>query len=152
MTVPDPQSKADVDPNFEKQLRKLKEDSKANGDAIQQNEQMTWFRPEGWNGDVFDHDGMHEPFDRKKANEDFVKAISDPNAPGTSGDLIATTTQIDYLACLERAFRVRHAMPAPRLLLHAAGAMKGNGDDTGVYSLCGIEYVRRLVAEAKQGG
>jgi hypothetical protein len=152
VTAPDPKSKSDVDPNFEKQLRQLKEDSKANGDAVQQNEQVGWFRPDGWNGDVFDYDGMHEPFDRKKANADFVAAISNPDAPGTSGDLIATTTQIDYLACLERAFRVRHAMPVPRLLLHAAGTMKGNGTDKGVFMLCGVEYVRRLVSEAKQGG
>lgn len=152
MSTPTPQSKSDVDPNFEKQLRKLKTDSQTNGDALQQNEQTQWFRPEGWNGDVWDYDGMHEPFDRQKANSDFVQAIANPNSPGTSGDLIVATTQIDYLACLERAFRVRHAMPAPRLMMHAAGTMKGNGNDQGVFSLCGIEYIRRLVREAKQGG
>lgn len=152
MNVPEPQSKADVDPNFETALRSMKEDSKTNGDAIQKNEQGCWFRPEGWNGDVFDYDGMKAPFDRQTANAQFVQAISDPDSPGTTGDLIATATQIDYLACLERAFRVRHAMPVPRLMLHAAGTMKGHGHDKGVYSLCGIEYVRRLVAEAKQGG
>lgn len=152
MNVPDPKSKVDVDPNFERQLRQLKTDSGANGDALQANGQGQWFRPDGWNGDVFDYDGMSVPFDRSKANEDFVAAISNPDSPGTTGDMIAATTQIDYLACMERAFRVRHAMPFPRMMLHAAGAMKGNGSDQGVFMLCGVEYVRRLVAEAKQGG
>jgi hypothetical protein len=150
--LPTPKSVADVDPNFERQLRALKADSKANGDAIRQNDATRWFRPAGWDGDVFDYAGIARAFNRDAANEMVVRAISDAEAPGTSGDLIAATTQIDYLACLERAFRVRHAMPVPRLLLHAAGTMKGNGTDKGVFMLCGVEYVRRLVAEAKQGG
>jgi len=116
------------------------------------NGQTGWFTPVGWNGDVFDYDGMHTPFNRDKANQEFTDAIANPNAPGVVGDMIVTTTQIEYLACLERAFRMRHAMPLPRLLLHAAGAARGNGDDKGVYSLCGLEYVRRLVKETKQGG
>jgi len=150
--APTPRSVADVDPNFEKQLRALKADSKANGDALRANTAPRWFRPDGWGGDVFDYAGIAAAFNRDAANDMVVKAVSDAEAPGTTGDLVAATTQIDYLACLERAFRVRHAMPGPRLLLHAAGTLQGAGHDKGVYSLCGVEYVRRLVAEAKQGG
>ncbi len=152
MNVPNAKSKADVDPNFEKQLRRLKEDARANGDALAAGGQTRWARPVGFDGDVFDYDGMHTAFTRDKANQDFVAAVANPDSPGVSGDLVTTTTQIDYLACLERAYRMRHAGGMPRLLLHGAGAMKGAGSDQGVYTLCGVEFVRRLVAEAKQGG
>lgn len=152
MSAPVPRSVADVDPNFETQLRALKEDSKANGDALLEGGQGRWFRPAGWAGGVFDYEAIGRAYNRDAANEMVVRAVSDAEAPGTTGDLVAAATQIDYLACLERAFYVRHAMPGPRLLLHAAGTLRGAGDDKGVYSLCGIEYVRRLVAEAKQGG
>lgn len=152
MSTPTPRSVGDVDPNFERQLRALKADSKANGDALFEAGQGRWFRPDGWAGDVFDYEAIGEAFNRDVANAVVVEAVSNPEAPGTTGDLVAATTQIDYLACLERAFRVRHATPGPRLLLHAAGSLRGAGHDKGVFSLCGIEYVRRLVAEAKQGG
>lgn len=150
--APTPRSVADVDPNFERQLRALKEDARRNGDALRQNTPTRWFRPEDFAGDVFDYAAVHRAFNRDAANDMVVRAISDAEAPGTTGDLIAAATQIDYLACLERAFHVRHGMTGPRLLLHAAGTLAGAGQDKGVYSLCGVEYVRRLVAEAKQGG
>ena len=76
MNVPDPKSKADVDPNFEKQVRALKTGDKDNGEAVATGGQVAWFRPEGWNGDVFDYDGMHTPFDRQAANQQFVQSIS----------------------------------------------------------------------------
>lgn len=150
--LPTPRSVADVDPNFERQLRALRDDSRHNGAALRANTAPRWFRPAGWAGDVFDYEAMGRAYNRDAANDMVVRAVSDAEAPGTTGDLVAAVTQSDYLACLERAFRVRHAMPGPRLLLHAAGSLQGAGHEKGVYSLCGVEYVRRLVAEAKQGG
>src|SRR5262245_1755874 len=150
--TPPPRSRADVDPNFESQLRHLAESAKADAEAVKAGGQPKWDMPllYEWSGELTGWEGRAQPFDRSKANQWFVDAVADNNKSGTVGDLAVTTTQIDYLACMERAFRMRHAMPRNRCLAHAAARRGGHGDpDFGVFAVCGIEYVRRLVKVAK---
>ena len=150
MAAPKPQSKANMDPNFEKQLRKLKKGAKDKAEKLKKAGQVKHDRPENWNGDPFDYEGMKEPFKRDKANDDLVAAISDQNSPGTSGDVVAASVMINQLATLERAFRVRHTLRRCRATAQAAGRQQGQGDDKGPYIQLGVEYVRALLKQAKK--
>lgn len=143
-----PVSKADMDPNFEKRLRDMKEAAKKEYNQRKKGQQVKWLRPENWAGDVTDPETFKEPFERTKANDDFEAAIKDAKSPGTVGDLIATTTMIDYLSVMERAFRSRHLLQRPRAMAHALGRKKGHGAQTGPF-IQGIEYLRTILKQAK---
>src|SRR4051812_37526995 len=108
MPTPKPHSTVSMDPNFEKRLRDLQQHAQEEYDERSVGGQVKWFRPEGWSGDLTDLEAMSEPFSREKSNQGCVDALKDPKKPGTTGDVVAATTMIDYLATLERAFRVRH--------------------------------------------
>lgn len=146
----EPKSKADMDPNFEKRFRDLKLhalDQHAQGKS---GGQIRQFRPDGWNGDPFDVEGLSEPFKRDKANDDLVAAISNGDAPGTTGDVVACSVMINQLSVMERAFRVRHTMRRCRAQAHQLGRQRGHGDDKGPFVQLGIEYVRSLLKQAKK--
>lgn len=151
MASVNPSSVANMDPQFETQLRSLRTQAQAEASQGRQGDQVQWLIPDrnGWNGDLFDWQGMAKPFDRSQANQDFVQATSDPQNPGNVGDLIVTTTQIDYLAVMERAFRMRHTMRRPRAMAHALGRKAGHGNDAGTFSQCGLEYVRGILKQSK---
>jgi hypothetical protein len=146
--VPTPVSKASVDPNYENRLRDLKTAAAAEAAARSRGEPVAWDRPAGWNGDVFDFAGFAPPYAADKATADYLAAVSDPASPGTPGDVVATTTMLDYLAVMERAFRVRH-MTRPRAVAHAIGRKAGHGSDTGPIVQAGLESVRRTLRQAK---
>jgi len=145
------QAKADVDPNFETQVKELQQQNQQLVPEALKGAQPKWLMPkkEGWSGDLFDWEGMHKAFNRDKSNEDFKKAIEDAKSPGTTGDLAVTTTQIDILAVMERAFRARHTMGRPRAFAHAMARRKGHGNDKGPLVQCQLEYVRGLVKESR---
>lgn len=148
MTV---RSRVDVDPVFEKQINALRQAFQKAAEAVLEGKQPGWMTPEklGWDGDLSNLVGMALMFDRSTATNQFVEAVSDPTNPGTSADLIAATTMIDWLACMERAFRNRHTMPRNRAMLHAANRMRGHGSENGALVTSGLEYLRRLIASAK---
>lgn len=145
------QAKADVDPNFETQVKELQSQNKDLVDPALTGGQTKWLMPRDadWSGDLFDWDGMHKPFNRDASNQAFRDAIKDAKSPGTTGDLVVTTTQIDILAIMERAFRSRHTMSRPRAFAHAMGRRKGHGSDKGPLVQCQLEFVRGLVKESR---
>lgn len=149
MTV---RSRVDVDPVFEKQIKALQQAFKTAAEAVLEGKQPGWMTPEklGWDGDLSNLVGMALMFDRSTATNQFAEAISDPAEPGTTADLIAATTMIDWLACMERAYRSRHTMPRNRAMLHAANRMSGHGNDNGALVVSCLEYLRRIVAGAKR--
>jgi hypothetical protein len=147
--VPKPESKVDVDPNFEKRLRDLKDSAASAAEALVEGGPVTWFRPQGWNGDPFDYPGLAAPFNRDKANQGFVDAVKDPQKPGTTADLVAATAMIDELACLERSFKLRHTLRRTRATAHVAGRLKGHGSDTGPIVQLGLEFVRGVIKQGK---
>lgn len=149
MAAAKPSAKADMDPKFEKRLRQLKDDAKEEYNKRKVGEQVKWFRPPEWEGDLFDFEGMSEPFNREKANDDYVKAVENAEAPGTTGDIIVTTTMIDELAMMEAAFRSRHTMRRPRAVAHMLARKRGQGDDKGPFIQLGIEYVRGLLEQSR---
>jgi hypothetical protein len=104
---------------------------------------------EGWSGDLFDWDGMSEPFSRKQSNQWFLKAIDNAQAPGVSGDIVLTTTQVDYLACMERAFRARYTNSFPRVMAHTLGRRRGHGDEKNSLYIVGVlQYARGITQQS----
>lgn len=150
MPAPTPQSKATMDPNYEKQLRKRKTDARAEYEGKKAGGRAKWDRPVGWSGDPFDLEGLHTPHSRDQANENLVDAMKDAAAPGTTGDVVACSTMINRLSTMERAFKVRHTLRRVRATAHVLGRKKGHGDDRGPYIQLGVEYVRELLRQAKK--
>jgi len=145
-----PRSVADMDPNFEGRLRDLKEHAKEQSVALGKTEQRRIFVPRTWDGDPFSYETMSKPFERTKANEDLVKAISRQESPGTTGDVVACSTMINQLSVMERSFRVRHTLRRCRGSAHALGRTTGHGSDSGPFIQLGVEYVRALLRQAKK--
>ena len=145
---------ADVDPVFQKQLKTLQTQAAAEADARLTGSQTQWMMPEKyeWSGDLTAIEDLSKPFSRKYSNDKALDAIKDPSKPGTVGDLIVTSTQIDYLAVMERAFRVRHGSGRIRMLLQANARRQGQGQDGGSLVQCPLEYVRALVKQSKDAG
>ena len=105
-----------------------------------------------WLGDLFDIEGMSDPFNRDEANEMFVEATKDGENSGVTGDLGSTTLQVDYLACMERAFRSRHTMRRPRTMAHMTGRRKGHGNERGVLTQMNLEFVRNMIKQSRSEG
>lgn len=152
MSTTQEQRKADIDPNFDKQLNNLQKLAKDEAEKRVKGNQVKWMLPEkgDWDGDLFNWDDMlKKGFNRDKANEDFVKATQDKQSPGVTGDLIITTTQIDYLAIMGRAFAARHTMSFNRAVALASGRKKGHGDPSlGLFKKGIFEYVRALIKQS----
>lgn len=103
--------------------------------------------PTGWDGDLFNLEGISQAFSRDELDEDFLKVI-DPANPGVIGDLVSISLQGDWLATMERAFRARHQTPV-RAWMHAAGRRKGHGHNAGVINQGLLRYVENLLQAAK---
>ncbi len=142
--------KADIDPNFKDQISSRKEDAQKEGENRILGKQVEVMAPKlgDWDGDLFDYAGINTAFKRKKANEDFVKATSDATSPGVTGDLIATTLQVDYLAIMGRAYLARHTMSFPRAVAHQSGRKIGQGTDKGSFGQSALEFIRQIVKQS----
>ncbi len=150
MPTPTPVSKADMDPVFEKRFRELQQHAQTEYTQRRTGGQVKWDRPIDWNGNPFDFEGMHlPPFSREKANADYLKAVQNPDAPGTTGDVVATLTMIDVLAIMERAFRVRYTMRRPRGVAQLLGRKRGQGDAKGAFIESYVEYLRAVLEQSK---
>lgn len=149
MPTPKPTAKADIDPKYEKILRAIKEHAQSEADQRRKGEGVRWFRPTDFTGGEFDFGAMSAPFSRQKANDDYKKSVQDASAPGVSGDIVATTTMIDCLSVMERAFRQRHTMRRVRATAHMAGRKKGQGNDKGPFVQNYLEYIRSVVKQSK---
>lgn len=142
-------SKADMDPVFQDRVRELQENSKEEYEKRKSGQQVKWFRPGDWDGNLLSFQAIETPFKRDRANRDFVRAVENAKSPGTTGDLVATTTMIDYLAIMERAFRMRVTMRRPRAVAHMLARKRGHGNDKGVFVQNALEYVRSVLEAAK---
>ena len=151
-----PEKKSDVDPNFQLQLDNQRRQAQAEGEARAYGNPVKWNMPDPlyeWDGDLFDSgfDKLGKPFQRDKANADYEAATSDPKAPGMAGDLVVTTTQIDLLATMERAFRARHGSRFPRMVAQASGVRRyGHGGEKGVFAKAMLDYVQGLLKQLGQ--
>ena len=152
MPVGIPQARSDSDPVLETQIKALEKQAEAEGLNRPQGKQTQWMRPtaqQGSTGDIFDMTDMGLPFNRDQSNAWFVEAIKDATNPGSVGDMIVTTTQIDYLAIMERSFRSRQAYSRAKAMLHMSARKAGHGHDNGPLVQAVLEHVRALVKKNK---
>jgi len=149
MTQISTSKKSDIDPVFREQCEEHKTQAKDEYDTRKKGEQYKWLMPvkRDWSGDLFDWEGMKSPFDREKSNQWYKEATESPTSPGRSGDLIITTTQIAYLAVMERAFRARHTYRFPRCVAQHLGRRKGHGTKYGAFRWAAIEYVQGIIRQ-----
>ena len=147
----EPKSKAQMDPNFEKRLRDCKEAAAEEAAQRVSGGQSRWFRPTGWNGNPFDFAGLGVPFDRTVSTQGYLEAVKDAENPGTGGDVVATITMIEALSVMERAMRVRHTLRRTRATAHMLARKQLHGTDTGAFIQTGVEYVRSVLKQAKEG-
>lgn len=147
--IPTPRSTVDMDLNFEKRIREVQDQAQVEYDSRKVGNQVRWYRPVGWTGDAFDVEAISPPFARDASNDAGLQALQDQAHPGTTGDIVAATTMIDGLACMERALRTRHTLRRPRGVAHMLGRKRGQGSNQGPLVQNYLEYVRAILKEAK---
>jgi hypothetical protein len=69
--------------------------------------------------------------------------------PGNLADSILLTSQLDYAAQMERAYRARHMQGFPRMIAHVANRKAGQASESGLFSGQILGYMTSLL---KQGG
>jgi hypothetical protein len=153
MSDPTATRKSDVDPVFEDQLNTMQDQAQQeyidHGTNGYDQTQTLMPDPKEWSGDLFDWDNMSKPFSRKKSNDNFIEAIKKVASPGVSGDAVITTTQVEYLAIMERTFRARHTNSFPRVMAHMLGRRRGHGDqEYGLFTKGLLQYVRGIVKQS----
>ena len=146
-----PSPKAEIRDAFRGQLDKLVEAAEAAHKAAKMEGRRKWFKPKlnGWNGDLFDIEGIADAFKRDEIHEDYLKAIKSAEDPGVSGDLAAAQFQGDWLASMERAFRRRHTTPV-RSRLQAAARLYGHGHDKGPLKQGVMKWIEGIIQNNKQ--
>ncbi len=115
---------------FHTRLVELRDQAKLLQNAIQGKAQREWQIPAGLQGSLLDIGSLHQPaFDRQSLNTEYETATKDPNNAGTNGDIINLKLQIDYNACEERAFRIRHnTLCRAMCLAHGRRFGQGHGN------------------------
>ena len=128
-----PTSKAELRKTFIKQLDKTVETGNDIVKSTQLAGQRKWHQLDkgDWDGDLFNIADIGKAFTREENEEDVANAIKDTASPGTTGDLVVSVLQGDYLAAQERAFRMRHQSRI-RSDMHSSARRMGHGHDKGV--------------------
>jgi hypothetical protein len=128
---PEPTPKTNVGSLFTKQMNVLKEHNLQEEQAILNQDASRWYRPADWDKSAFDIASYHKPFLREQQENEFIKAVTNPEDSGTTGDMVMVTVQGDFMQTLERAFRERMC-GSVRNRIQAAGRKMGHGHDQGV--------------------
>ena len=151
-------SQVDVDPTFSRMLQAMREYSQAAEIALTTGSPGKWCMlplasPEtgvpAWDGNLFAADQLGIPFSRRTVNNKVTDAVKTAAQPGTGSDLSAGTTQIDYLACAQRAFIARHGMRRIRSTLHAAARARAYGSERGIFAYKLPGWISELVRQGK---
>lgn len=108
--------------------------------------QRPWMVPPGWEGDIWNIAGMAGAFDRSPANEVYQDALT---GDGRMGTAMAAKQEIEHLACLERAFRVRQ-MTVARAAAHAMARRRGHGAPAGVHIGVVLQHIQDLKKSGDQ--
>lgn len=124
--MPTGQKKGQVHEVFKKRLENLQENAGKNYKGQKFEDQRVWDIPKDLGAQhLFEIAKLHDTsFDRSEMNANYVTCLADGKNPGTCGDTISLTMQVDYNAAEERAFRSRHASPV-RCMAHAAARTRG---------------------------
>lgn len=122
-------SKGQIHDVFRDRLADLARACEGQASAARDGSARPWFGPEGVT-DTLDVPGIVEAFDRDEIGLNYGRVIGDAADPGTVGDAISLTIQSDRVACLERAYRARHASVV-RCLALASARRRGHGMPSG---------------------
>lgn len=110
-----------------------------------------WHTPAGV-VNLLDVPTMHMPaWDRYEINKVYSGEVLAGTGPagGTVGDLIAMKTQNDFMACEERAFRLRHASYTRcAALMH--GRLAGTRENNSVFSVLKTSLANTIQAGVSQ--
>jgi|TARA_R110000824_G_scaffold16491_4_gene68428 hypothetical protein len=147
-----PVAKSEIRERFLAQLNKAAETATAVSNATLLKAQRRWHLVDkgDWDGDLFNITDIGKAFSRKENEEDVAEAIKDGASPGTSGDLMVSVMQGDYLAAQERAFRVRHQSRA-RADIHAAARRMGHAHDKGIFKRGIKGVIENILKQSKSG-
>ena len=147
-----PIAKSEIRARFLAQLNKAAETADAVSKATLLDAQRRWHLVDkgDWDGDLFNITDIGKAFSREENEADVAETIKDGKSPGTSGDLIVSVMQGDYLAAQERAFRVRHQSRI-RADIHAAARRMGHASDKGIFKR-GIKGVIENILKQSKGG
>jgi len=145
-----PKSLADVRQRFSDVIRWLAESATRGYEAIRNTEQRKDTFPDknGWTGDPFDVETFGKLFDRTEHDTDMLTVVRATEAPGVVGDLQLITLQGDYLATLERAYRLKMTSRC-RAIAHAATRQRGHGHDGGLFIKGLLGQMSRLAKLSK---
>lgn len=147
-----PSGVASVHRTYTTQVARLREYAERDHQALRLKEAPVYYWPEDSAHPVSIHDpaSFGKPYDREEIHQDFRDAVRGGSQQGAAGDFSVVVVQGDFLASLERAFRMRHLGPV-RARLHAAGRRRGHGHVNGVYSAGLSTYLTEIELEAKGG-
>lgn len=122
-------SKGRIHDVFRDRLADLTTTCQAQAEAVRAGSDRPWYTPEGITS-TLDVPGIQTAFERDEIGLNYGRVIGDAADPGTVGDAVSLTIQSDRVACLERAYRARHASVV-RCLALAAARRGGHGKPSG---------------------
>lgn len=129
------QSRAQVDPTFVDLLSAMRSQAAHSLNAATSGGAPKWFIPGEFVDRLLDPTTLAGPglddggkFSRKAVNEQYESMVASYDSAGTTGDLISLKMQNDYMAMMERAWRIRHATP---LRSHALSIARDFGQAKG---------------------
>lgn len=91
----------------------------------------------------FDYAAVHDIFDRKAANDDYIKGAEDASTPGVN--MQTAKLSADYLAGFERDYRMR-TRSRVRMLVHGGNRSAANGLPVGPLARNTDWLTRKLTA------
>lgn len=129
------QSRAQVDATFVTLLTTMRDHAEALLNAATSGGAPKWFVPGEFQDSLINPVTLAGPgpdaggkFSRKAVNAQYESMVASYTEAGTTGDIISLKLQNDYVAMMERAWRIRHATP---LRSHALSIARDFGQARG---------------------
>ena len=97
-----------------------------------------------WKGCPFDWERIYYPFHSLQSSNELTNLTLRPGCVGPAGDLTLAALQVDYLNCMERAFRARHTTSFSRGVAHHTLRRKGQGNNKGPLKSGLMDHLRDL--------
>ena len=125
------ESTGGIDENFDSRLTELAAQSAASSKATLGLQGREWMWPEELaTAGPHSIEAITQAFDREDLNTRYKQIIEESGGAGTAG---SAKTQIDELAAMERAFRMRH-LSSIRGFMMGAARRRGHGHPQGVFN------------------
>lgn len=130
---------------FQKLLGAVESQSASIADGLKGSGSRVWMTPPELTASPLKPDAIAEGFSRKTADEAYQQALSDSEKMGQA---MAAKIELDYVANMERAYRMRQLRP-PRAMAHAAARRAGHGTPGGTHSGVVLKFVTDIARLGK---